>query len=90
MEETSKEYTAFSTTRSHYQFKRLSFGLKNAPAAFQREMQEVLKAFPCKQVVVYIDDILIMSRSFEEHLSLVDSCCGKTINYTYRLKINTT
>lgn len=60
----SSECTAFSTSRNHYQFKRLSFGLRNAPAAFQREMQEVLRDFDSKQVVVYIDDILIMSRTF--------------------------
>jgi hypothetical protein len=43
----------------------LSFGLKNAPSAFQRGMQDVLRKFPWKKVVVYIDDILIMESSFE-------------------------
>ena len=66
------EYTAFSSTRNHYQFKRLSFGLTNAPAAFQREMQVVLREFNSKQVVVYLDDILVMGRTFEEHLHLVE------------------
>ena len=81
LEETSKEYTSISTTTSHYQFKCLCFGLKNAAAAVQREMQEVLKAFPCKQVVVYIDNTLIMSHSFEEHLSLVDCVPGTFKQY---------
>ena len=71
LEASSRELTAFSTPSNHFQFKRLSFGLKNAPAAFQREMQAILKGFPSREVVIYIDDILIMSRSFEEHLSLV-------------------
>ena len=35
----SREYTAFSTSRGHWQYKRMPFGLKNAPAAFQRAMQ---------------------------------------------------
>ena len=61
LEESSREVTAFSTMKMHYQFKRLSFGLKNAPAAFQREMQEILRLFPSKQVIIYIDNILIMS-----------------------------
>ena len=47
---------------------------------------KVLKAFPCKQVVVYIDDILIMSRSFEDHQSLVDSVL-RTFKQ-YGIKIN--
>ena len=53
----SMEYTAFSTASNHYEFCRLPFGLKNAPGAFQREMQEVLREFNRKQVVIYIDDI---------------------------------
>ena len=71
VEETSREFTAFSTPRHHWQFKRLPFGLKNAPAAFQREMQAVLSGFSWKKVLVYIDDILIVEDSFEKHLDLV-------------------
>lgn len=67
----SREYTAFCTPKNHWQFKRLSFGLRNAPATFQREIQAVLKSFPSNKVIAYIDDILIMGESFEEHLSLV-------------------
>ena len=48
IEEESREYTALSTPKSHWQFKRLSFELKNLPAAFQREMQAILKKFPWK------------------------------------------
>ena len=53
----SREFTAFSTSRAHWQFKSLSFGLKNTPAAFQREMQSILGDFPWRQVICYIDDI---------------------------------
>ena len=71
LEENSRELTAFSTPHNHWQFKRLSFGLKNAPAAFQREMQHVLSGFSWRKVVVYIDDVLIMSETYAEHLDLV-------------------
>lgn len=67
----SMQYTAFSTSRNHYHYKRLPFGLKNAPSAFQREMMAILQSFNNKQVAVYLDDIIIMSRNFEEHLDLV-------------------
>jgi hypothetical protein len=49
----------------------LSFGLSNAPAAFQREIQAVLSTFPSNKVIAYIDDILNMGNSFKEHLNLV-------------------
>ena len=82
------EYTAFSTPRNHYQFRRLSFGLKNAPGAFQREMQEVLRDFDSKQVVVYIDDILILGKSFEEHLHLVERVLATLSEYGMKIKLH--
>ena len=84
----SAECTAFSTTKNHYQFKRLSFGLKNAPGAFQREMQEVLREFNTKQVIVYIDDILIMSRNFDEHLNLVSKVLATLARYDMKIKLS--
>ena len=70
MEEDSRQYTAFSTPHNHYQFKTLSFGLKNSGIYFQRTMQEILAEFCFKDIIVYIDDILIMSESFEQHMAL--------------------
>lgn len=87
LEESCRELTAFSTPRNHWQFKRLSFGLKNAPAAFQREMQHILSGFPRRQVVVYIDDVLIMSSSFEEHVVLVSKVLSTLINYGVKVKL---
>lgn len=52
LDEQSKELTAFSTPHGHNHFNVLSFGLKNAPSAFQRGMQDVLRKFPWKKVIV--------------------------------------
>ena len=71
-EDESREFTAFSTPRNHWQFNRLSFWLKNDPSAFQREMQHVLLFFPWRKGIVFIDDVLILGNTFVEHLQLVE------------------
>ena len=68
MEESDKEKTAFITHEGIYEFNVMPFGLSNAPATFQRLMQEVLDELVYKKVLVYIDDIIVYSKTFEQHL----------------------
>ncbi|KAL7286467.1 hypothetical protein TKK_0019413 [Trichogramma kaykai] len=58
---------AFSTPFGHYEFSRMAFGLKNAPATFQRLMNNVLKGLQGNILFVYLDDIVIYANSLEEH-----------------------
>ncbi|KAJ9520387.1 hypothetical protein QJQ45_000129 [Haematococcus lacustris] len=60
--------TAFKTPDGHYQFKVLSFGLCNAPATFQRVMNDAFAPVLNQCALVYLDDILVMSKSVDEHL----------------------
>ena len=59
--------TAFTTPFGHYEFDRMPFGLKNAPATFQRLMDLVLTGLQGEELFVYMDDIVIYAKSLEEH-----------------------
>ena len=64
----TKHKSAFITHEGVFVWHRLPFGLKNAPMSFQMLMSQVLRGLHWKFVLCYIDDILVFSRNFEEHL----------------------
>ena len=71
VDEASKDKTAFITQDGLFEFNSMPFGLHNAPSTFQRAMQEVLRGLNWKFVLVYLDDIIIYSSTFSEHLQHV-------------------
>ena len=64
----TKHKTGFVTHQGVWEFNRLPFGLMNSPMAFSMVLTEVLRGFSYKFALTYIDDCLIFSKSFEEHL----------------------
>ena len=78
--------TAFTTHQGLFEFVRMPFGLRNAPAIFQRAMQTVLSGLEWQNCFVYIDDILIASRTFEEHLQHLAEVISRLRKAGLRLK----
>ncbi|KAK3535066.1 hypothetical protein QTP70_003030 [Hemibagrus guttatus] len=78
--------TAFVTPTGHYEYLVMPYGLVNAPSVFQDFMHEVLREFLHKSVLVYIDDILIYSRSMAEHRRHVAEVLQCLRNYHLFLK----
>jgi hypothetical protein len=73
----SRKYTAFLFDSTVHQFKRVPYGFKNSLSAFIRALRLSLGRESKDYVVFYVDDILVYSRNFKEHLSHLEKVIGK-------------
>ena len=71
MRESDKISTAFTTRKGQFEFNRMPFGLSGAPFTFQRLMHTILREENWLLCLVYLDDILIFSRDFDEHIERI-------------------
>ena len=86
MDPAAKEKTAFITHSGLYEFNAMPFGLCNAPATFQRLMEIVLAGLTRNQCFVYLDDILIISSTWKEHLENISLVFERLRKAELRLK----
>ncbi len=79
--------TAFSTTSGHYEYLVMPFGLVNSPSVFQAFVNDVFRDMLNRWVIVYIDDILIYSDSYEDHVKQVRSVLQRLLTHQLYAKI---
>ena len=88
----SREKTAFTTHRGLFEFRVMPFGLRNAPAVFQRLMECVLQGLNPEDgpdfVSAYIDDVLVFSATFEEHVRHLSLVLQALIEAGLKLKLS--
>jgi hypothetical protein len=77
LDEESRQFTAFLFDSTVYQFKRVPYGFKNALPAFIRAIKLALGGSSLNYVVFYVYDILIYSKTFDEHMMHIDTVLGK-------------
>ena len=78
LEENSKPITAFTVPgNGMFQFKQMPFGLTNAPATFQRLMDKVITPDLKPNVFYYLDDIIIITQNFDDHLKYLSLVLDK-------------
>lgn len=88
MDENSRQKTAFSTDLGHYEFLRMPFGLKNAPATFQRAMNSILGELIGTVCYVYLDDVIVFGRSLKEHITNLGKVLEKLENANLKIQLD--
>ena len=86
MEEDAVTKSAFVTPDGHYEFLRMPFGPTNAPATFQRAMNEIFGDMVGKGLYVYIDDVTLYSSTFEEHMALTEEFLSRLRRFRFYIK----
>ena len=86
MEPEDRPKTAFITKRGLYQFKVMPFGLCNAPATFERLMETVLSGLQWEMCLVYLDDIIVLGKSFEDMMQNLETVFNRLASAGLKLK----
>jgi transposase InsO family protein len=86
LDQNASQWTAFSTHKGAYRYKRLPFGLKNAPRFFQAAMTSILRPILGKGAQVFIDDIIVYGSSWSEFLDHLHSTLSLLQSANVRLK----
>ena len=88
MAEDDKQKTAFCTPFGLFEFNRMPFGLCNSPSTFQRLMERIFGDERFRSLLLYLDDIVVFSSSFETHLERLEVVLRRLRQHNLKLKMN--
>ena len=87
IEEKDKEKTAFTVGKlGFYECNTMGFGLTNAPATFQRLMEKCMGEMHLKTCLIFLDDILGFSKTFDEHIERLEAVFARLCQHNLKLK----
>ena len=86
MDPVDRPKTAFATREGLYEFNVMPFGLCNAPATFERLMETVLSGLQWQVCLIYLDDIIVYGKTFEEMLRNLEMVFKKLLAAGLKLK----
>ena len=86
--EPDREKTAFSVPRGKFEFNVTPYGLCNAGATYQRMIDVTLSGLPSERVLAYMDDIIVYSKSFDEHLESLNQVFNSLRSSSISLKLS--
>ena len=86
LKEEDQQKTAFSTRSGHYEYITMPFGLCNAPSTFERGMELLMKGLQWKTLILYLDDIIVLGSTFEEHLERLNEVLSRLGQAGLKLK----
>ena len=86
MDDNSIPLTAFTTPLGLFEYTRMPFGLVNAPSCFQRMMDYTLQGLINNTCYCYLDDIIIFSKTFSDHLQDLEQVLQRIQQANLRLK----
>jgi hypothetical protein len=85
MEPSHQYKTAFTTPYGLFEYTRMPFGLCNSPASFQRLMQHIFNDAVFQILLIYLDDIIVYSKTLDEHLERLDVVFSRLSEHRLKL-----